>query len=305
MKVEQLIVSYLTLHKRVGIQSIGHFIYEGTASESSETQQNDLSANRVQFVCNKQEPNDEGLIAFILQETGKIKPLATSDLESFSILGQQFLNIGKPMSIRTLGYLTKNQIGEYVFTQGDFIPERQELNRENKQTQSLKKNKDTPSRIDFGSFKKKKEYSKKWIPILIIVILIGLMGLVVFIFSRYNNSEKPLETENKEAAVAPTNTKPAAIAKTDTTSSLTKDSTLLPQNNVFFVVVRTYSDSLSAQRGFIRLNVLPFGKEIKLINIDSSHYQIALPVKGNIADSIRIKDSVKAIFGKIAFVRTQ
>ncbi|MFN8244987.1 MAG: hypothetical protein U0T56_01200 [Ferruginibacter sp.] len=36
-------------------------------------------------------------------KTRKIKPLATSDLESFTMLGKQFMNIGKPLILEGLG----------------------------------------------------------------------------------------------------------------------------------------------------------------------------------------------------------
>jgi hypothetical protein len=137
------------------------------------------------------------------------------------------------------------------------------------------------------------------------------MGLVIFIFNNYekSNKEKPLKIENNETNKAVVNSKPKAkpvvIEKIDSAANLNKDSMLLPQNNGFFIVVRTYSDLESAQRGFSRLVVLPFGKEIKLLTIDSTHYQIAVPVKGNLTDSTRIRDSIKVIFGKTAFVRIQ
>ena len=311
MKVEQLIINYLMLHKKVGIQSIGHFIYEEVVSASSETDQHVLTEKNISFVCNKNELIDEGFIAYFIQETGKIKPLATSDLESFSILGQQFLNIGKPMVFRGLGYLTKHQSGEYEFTQGEIMPERTERIGENKQVQQTEENRDNSNKIDFSTFKKKKGPSKKWIPITIIVILIGLMGLVVYIFSRYEkkNNEKPLKIESQEKGKVVVNSqpkaKPVVIEKIDSAANLNKDSMLLPHSNGFFVVVRSYGDLESAQRGFNRLQVLPFGKEVKMITVDSSHYQIAVPVSGNITDSSRIRDSVKAIFGKTAFVRIQ
>jgi hypothetical protein len=95
------------------------------------------------------------------------------------------------------------------------------------------------------------------------------------------------------------------VVNADTSAVLpVKDSIPAINQNEFLVVVRTYSDLESAQRGYSRLVVLPFAKEIKLMTSDSMKYRIALPVKGNLSDSARLRDSVKTIFGKSAYVET-
>ncbi|HRD43931.1 MAG TPA: hypothetical protein PLN30_09250, partial [Ferruginibacter sp.] len=52
---------------------------------------------------------------------------ASSDLESYSILTRQFLNIGKPLVIPGLGSLYKTQQGAYDFLQGDALTSKLEL----------------------------------------------------------------------------------------------------------------------------------------------------------------------------------
>ena len=64
-------------------------------------------------------PDDE-LIDFIRSHTGKIRPLAEADLESYLALGIQLLNIGKPFYFEGIGAITKNQEGNYEFVPGEY-----------------------------------------------------------------------------------------------------------------------------------------------------------------------------------------
>src|SRR5258707_1269991 len=127
MKIEQLIVQYLYTNKKVTLQDIGVFHLSDSVNIPVEHEKDAaLPDNAISFEYNIKSVQDDGLIDFIVQQTRKIKPLATSDLESFTILGRQFMNIGKPLPIEGLGILQKNQHGEYEFIQGHSINPRLE-----------------------------------------------------------------------------------------------------------------------------------------------------------------------------------
>jgi hypothetical protein len=70
-------------------------------------------------------PDDE-LIDFIRKHTGKIRPLAESDLETFVADGKLMLNIGKPFHIEGIGTLQKNKDAVYEFTPGQPVVQRLE-----------------------------------------------------------------------------------------------------------------------------------------------------------------------------------
>ena len=127
MKIEQLIVQYLYTNKKVTLQDIGVFYLSPSVTISPEQDKDAvLPDNAITFEYNIKAVQDDNLIDFIVKQTRKIKPLATSDLESFTILGRQFMNIGKPLPIEGLGILQKNQLGEYEFIQGHSINPRLE-----------------------------------------------------------------------------------------------------------------------------------------------------------------------------------
>jgi hypothetical protein len=69
---------------------------------------------------------DDQLIEFIRKHTGKIKPLAESDLDTFVADGKLMLNIGKPFHIEGIGTLHKNKDAVYEFTPGQPVVQRLE-----------------------------------------------------------------------------------------------------------------------------------------------------------------------------------
>lgn len=315
MKVEPLIVRYLEHNKKVAIESIGHFVFDGTLNKSSGESDSDcpFEEGSVSFTFDKNEKPDQGLIDFIVTESGKIRPLASSDLESFCMLGKQFLNIGKPMLIRGLGFLIKNQDGTYSFTQGEYLPEKTEPSlSKQKQRIADEIRGDKNSGMDFSSSKKKSQSSVKWLPIMIIVLLLSMTGAVIYYFM---NKEEGLTEVDVPETVSDTPIKTnSALPIIDTTSHINsmdsnavskkEDTTNMPNPHEFYVIVRSYSDLQSAQKGYSRLIVLPFARKIKLITSDSIQYRIAVPVNGLLSDSSRLRDSVKILFGKSGYVET-
>jgi hypothetical protein len=76
--------------------------------------------NAVQFQNANIPTADKELIAFICENTGKIKPLAIADLDSYLNLGGEMLNIGKPFYLEGIGTISKNKSGKFDFTPGEY-----------------------------------------------------------------------------------------------------------------------------------------------------------------------------------------
>ncbi len=76
--------------------------------------------NAVQFQNANIAAADKDLISFICENTGKIRPLAISDLDSYLNLGTEMLNIGKPFHLEGIGTITKNKAGKFDFTPGEY-----------------------------------------------------------------------------------------------------------------------------------------------------------------------------------------
>ena len=122
MKIEQLLVQHLYNTKEVTLQGIGTISLSPNVALPSENEKDfAIPADGISFEYNLKATEDNALISFIAQQTGKIKPLATADLDSYVILSKQFLNIGKPLTIEGIGTIQKNQQGDYEFIPGIFI----------------------------------------------------------------------------------------------------------------------------------------------------------------------------------------
>ncbi len=298
MKVEHLIAQYLFLNKKVSLQEIGTF-YLSDGVVMGEDDKWVMPENAVSFHFDLKAPADEGLVNFIVEKTRKIKPLATSDLESYTMLGKQFLNIGKPFVIKDLGVLLKNQLHQYEFSQGQTQPSK----IESTETIIVEKEK-SEAEIDFSSQKKTPEKKKLWLPVSLIVLFIVILAVV---FLKFNSeSDKDSQVDANEDTLVPVASVPVPKAtdtlRTADTSHL-QDSTIQAKpDSLFNVVIRVYNDKAIAQKWLANLSATPSGKGLILYTADSLIYKIAMPIKASLLDSAKVRDSLKLIFGKQPFV---
>ena len=122
MKIEQALVLYLLKHKQISLQGIGTFKIDAIVPESTDSDKPVfIPSDAISFVYDPKTTEDNELIDFIVQNTKKIKPLASADLDSYLTLGRQFLNIGKPFTIQNLGTLEKLKNGDLEFKPGPLI----------------------------------------------------------------------------------------------------------------------------------------------------------------------------------------
>ncbi len=299
MKLEQLIVQYLYKHKSVSLQEIGIF---HIAPEIIIPQDSDkdfqLPADAISYQYNLKTPADEGLVDFIVQQTRKIKPLAFSDLESYTSLNKQFLNIGKPLVIEGLGTLQKNQLGNYEFSQSNFFNTKTEV-------QPTELREKVNEEISFSTSAKKNntnKNSKNWLMILVFIFfIVGAVALIYYLnTSKNQTAEIPVTEEVKD-------TLPSVITK-DSSTAIPIDSskisvplvTVLNDGYSFKVVIKTFNDLAKAQVSFNRLK--SYGHKILLTTKDSVNYQLKVPFNNSLADTSRIKDSLNKFYGAKTYI---
>src|SRR5258705_12476681 len=96
VKIEQVIALHLLNKKIVTLQGMSIFRLDASVAVPADIDRDVvIPPNAVSFEYNPKVTEDASLIDSIVQHTTKIKPLAASDLDSFLMLGRQFLNIGK------------------------------------------------------------------------------------------------------------------------------------------------------------------------------------------------------------------
>lgn len=185
MKIEQLIVQFLFKKKKVKLQSIGEFTF--LSESSTEVSDDDtfyFPENSIQFTFNPKATQDDDLIQYIMLQTGKIKPLAASDLESYIVLSKQFLNIGKTLFFSDLGSIQKNQNNEYLFTQGLSVPIKLDINS----PQKVETNQNEKV-ISFASPVRKKSNKIFILPVAILIMIIFSISVFYYFISNRNNTQ--------------------------------------------------------------------------------------------------------------------
>jgi hypothetical protein len=128
LKITNLLAQYLYFNKRLDLPGIGTFLLnESFTIETEKTKQSKLLLlEGASFQDNRYVKEDDKLIAFIAENSGKIKALAAADLNSHLELDRQFLNIGKPFLFEGIGTLVKKQSGEFNFTPGHVLIDKQD-----------------------------------------------------------------------------------------------------------------------------------------------------------------------------------
>src|SRR4051812_37621824 len=105
----------------MSLPGLGIFTLDKSVILPDENDRNQHSTpNAVQFQNANIVAAEKELISFICEQTGKIKPLAISDLDSYLNLGTEMLNIGKPFYLEGIGTITKNKAGKFDFSPGEY-----------------------------------------------------------------------------------------------------------------------------------------------------------------------------------------
>lgn len=300
MKIEQLLVQYLYNNKNVSLQDIGVFhISPDIILPVDNDKEMQLPPDAILFEYDKKAILDEGLVNFIVQQTRKIRPLASSDLESYSILSKQFLNIGKPLIIDGLGTLQKSQQGNYVFTQGHIVNAKLEAGPvQVKEKQS--------EEISFKSTEKRSDENPKktWaVAALIGFIILIAAATIYFLFYKTKDSGlAAVDEPTVDSIVMPVTTTPIAVI-TDTLTPV-KDSTnkVTPETegSVFRVVIKEYPSKALAEKAYLRLT--NFGHKLLLSPIDSLRYKLSIPFNSPLSDTTRAKDSLTKFFQSKTYI---
>ncbi|MBS1735033.1 MAG: hypothetical protein JSS98_00325 [Bacteroidetes bacterium] len=294
MKIDHVLIHYLLKNKELVLQGIGRFTLNASLADTADPDKPIIiPEDAIQFNYEPKSAEDSGLIDFIVGFTGKIRPLAASDLDSYLMLGKQFLNIGNPFIIPDIGTLQKNNAGELIFKGGQHlapkIPQRTRIEDEGKEVM------DEDMFNDFL-----KPTGTRWGRIFLIAAILVVLGLVVWAIWYYaNNEQKSTKTITSTEQVIPALDSTAyndSISKARVKDSIENLKTALPSPSTFKVLVSTNTDSAKARN---RLNkLLLYKRNVVLYTNDSLTFKIAEPFNLPLGDTTKIKDSLMRFYGK-------
>ena len=295
MKIEQALVLYLLKHKQISLQGIGSFKIDALLPEGTDSDRPVIiPPDAIAFIYDPKTGEDADLIDFIVQNTKKIKPLASADLDSFLTLGRQFLNIGKPFTIQNLGTLEKVKSGDLEFKPGPLI-QKVEVPKLKIADEGAEEHEENL----FNDYKKEPSgIPRKTILIIFIILLVGLGGWAAWYFGfKKNDTEQSTKTDNilpiadTGSAQKENDSLAAAHKLTDSLNNAQKN----PADNFTFkVVVRETKNKAVA---FARLEYLKsFGRNVIMYTPDSVTYKVAEPFMLPLSDTTRVLDSLNRTY---------
>ena len=282
MKIEQLLVQHFYNSGEVTLQGMGTFTLSPDFVAPKENDKDALIPdNAISFKYNPRAGEDDDLINFIVQQTRKMKALAAADLDSYLVLGKQFLNIGKPFKLEGMGMLVKNQQGDLEFTKGQVFHTKMET------SPAALKEKAEKTEISFASENKTPPGNKKGLLLAALLIGLGLIGTTAWYFLIKKNN-----TENIPAIQ--TDTAKLVIVKQDSVVLPATKPSVADDGYNFKVVIMVTADSAAA---LSRMNALTKrGHKIIMYSKDSGYYKLAEPFTLPLADTSRIKDSLNSYY---------
>jgi len=291
MNVEQLMVQYLYINKRLTLEQVGIFtIEDGMTINLESDKDHPLPAGTIQFQFDKKAKEDAGLIEYITQQTRKIKPLATSDLESYTMLSRQCINIGKPLVVNGLGTLTKTMDEQYNFVQATTTQPKLEA-------AAVGIREKESEEISFKTERKKPAAMGPWIAAIAVLVVLAIAAVVYYNFFQTSNSEVVvnggLDSLNNASKLSgdtvQTSTNTTSIANTSAIS-----------NGVFYVVINNFNTRSLAEAEQQKL--ASRGNGVQIVAKDSTAFFLAIPVTAPLSDTLRIRDSLSSVFRVKAFI---
>ncbi len=299
MKIPLLIAEYLYKNRKMALPGLGIFTLDKSVVLPEENDRALLSMpNAVQFQNANIASADKELISFICEQTGKIRPLAISDLDSYLNLGTEMLNIGKPFHLEGIGMITKNKAGKFDFTPGEYTLIRENTAAPEHGKKKLyvqdKKQVNIPSAIQ----------NRSMLRLLAVVGALAIVGWGGWIMYKKNNpatSEKLTDTATV-IQEPPSLANDSGTAKTTPHDSVKKNPTGIanpsadngqPSNNYKFIILSTYNKP-HALRRYNQLS--SFDLKVHLYQKDSSFFKVYFQFPAMARDTSHIKDSLRRVY---------
>lgn len=279
VKLAPILSKYLAENKQLNLPGIGSFFYE-TDSTLVDDGTNKESVN-IRYKNEKINIFDDDLIDYVSKETGKMKVLATSDLESQLEDVVQYLNTGKVYLLSGIGSLITKPDGTGLI----FEAIKSGVSEKKKVQESIEKKIVPQAFIEEKISGKKKNHSA------LIIMFLALIAIGATIWFYVKNSEiNPTEEDTQTESTVQ---KPASDKVKNDSATVNKPAPN-PSNTYTYVIETAINPRASKRFNQLKSLNWPVALETK----DSVIYKIVmkLPVAG--ADTTRIKDSLFVLSGK-------
>jgi hypothetical protein len=291
VKLEQVLVIHLIKHKFASLQGIGTFRLDPAVNLPPEQDKDfPIPENAILFNYDPKAGEDEALVHSIVEHTKKIYPLASADLDSFLMLGRQFLNIGKPFRLDGLGTLDKAQSGQLIFIAGIFNEPRIDVPKSNKEPDT-----DVSSGLFNDYSKLPQDNTKKIAGIVTGVIILALLLWALYHFlSKDDNTTAtvPVKTDS----IAPKDSTLDRLKLTDSLRSVEGliQSSITENSYTFRIKLKERIGKDEALKTYNQLNSA--GNKMVIATTDSFTYTLYQLFTLPLSDTGKIKDSLSTLY---------
>ena len=298
MKFDVILAQYLNQHKKLNLPGIGTFETDNSSLSWDENGKQKAAGSGITFKNAPVAKADDDLITYITEQTGKMKPLAISDLESFLTLGKQFLYIGKPFYLEGIGTLQFAKGGSFDFVPGEYIttkledPSQERAEERKRLAESEERQPANPSRAT------NRNGGRGVLTWLIILLSLGLVGWAAYYFYTVHNAGQPVVPKDT-TAVTPRNTftdpvpaenGAALVNAPDTMVKKPVQQSYYDKDNFRKFIVERTTDKQRALNRYRKLK--SFGNDIEMETSDSITFSIFFIMPATAADTARIRDSL-------------
>lgn len=296
MKITSLLTQYLYNHHRLDLPGIGTFLLDPSAIHALEnSKQRSAVLEGISFENNPNLKESPDLVAYISAQTGKMKPLAAADLESYIEVAQQFLNIGKPFTFEGIGTLVKVSLKECEFVPISVSTDKvRELNT--KETPKVAAREEGAPQYE--SFLSEPILKQGWKKPVIALALVAGLGLTIW--GGYAISKKAGTKAADSGIISDTTVVDTTIKQTPVPDSLEK-APLLASNNYKYVLEEGSQQRAMKRYKQLRTNLW----DVKLETTDSVRYKLYLLLPSQNADTTRVLDSLTVMTGKRVYIEHQ
>ena len=284
MKLGRVIGLYLLQHHRVSLPGFGIILHDEQAAvigQNGEVSES-FADGSLTFIPDPKAILEEHLLEFISGETGKMKSLARSDVDSFLQFGLELINISKPFHLEGIGTLQKNSKNQLEFIQSTELLPQDPFSRSSSTPGTRKKRINAPS----------SDSIRKWgLGVLVILLILAVaMGIRWFINRPVTEEITPAETQTANQVMA-----------ADTLQASMKP--MASSNTEQFGVVLERS---GRQRAFKRFEDLKeWGHNVRMVTKDSVTYKLYILINAPLRDTAKHRDSLRVFFNRRVWVETQ
>ncbi|HKZ68257.1 MAG TPA: hypothetical protein VJ111_17940 [Chitinophagaceae bacterium] len=294
MKIPSLLAQYFYTNRRLELPGLGSFVLDiSSISALQHSKHRSAVLDGVSFESNVALKESPDLIAFIAQKTGKMKALASADLDSHLQLAQQFLNMGKPFSFEGIGILSRVKPGEFEFTPISVaIDKLKELHTSDVVSADTKEESSSQYESFLSAPKIKFEWKK---PVIGVMLLCGV-GLTIW--GGYVISQKKNKTLVHTAAekIVPGMIASDSLQKADSIMPIAQ-TIIAPENNYKYVL-----EIAKSKRAFKRYNQLKTIRwKVEMETKDSIQYKLYMLLP-SLADTTRTMDSLTVMTGRRVYI---